>query len=189
MSDQQEGTPPAAAPEPAPVVDPTKKSDWVPRERLTEVIAERNMWRERASAAPDPEAVQRQLAELQAAVEAERNGRNEDRALFGAGITDADGQEVARLLYGKLSEKPEGGIGEWLTSLRAEGAEVPKALSPWLQPPAQPATTTTRPPTQAPRAAPPTEGRPDAGAIRAAREAFRKGELSAEQLRAMLSRA
>ncbi|MCB9681829.1 MAG: hypothetical protein H6733_10180 [Alphaproteobacteria bacterium] len=58
----------------------------------------------------------------------------EDRALWGAGLTDPEGQDVARFLWSRVAEdaRPEGGIGAWLSGLRADGATPPKALAPYL---------------------------------------------------------
>jgi hypothetical protein len=95
-----------------------------------------------------------QLTELQTA-------RAEDRAFYRHGLVDEDAQDAARMLYGKVAEadRPEGGIGEWLSSFgEGEGKTAPpRLLAPFLggsQPaPAEPPARG-RPPAPAPVPAP-----------------------------------
>jgi hypothetical protein len=54
----------------------------------------------------------------------------EERAILGAGISDADGIDFARLAWGRVAEdkRPEGGIGEWLS----KGEDLPKAVQAYM---------------------------------------------------------
>lgn len=51
---------------------------------------------------------------------------------------DADGREVARLVYGRLpaTDRPE--IGEWLLKAKEEPEKAPRPLRPYLQPEPKP---------------------------------------------------
>jgi len=57
----------------------------------------------------------------------------EERALFGAGLTSPEGQTIARALYASMPAdgRPES-IGAYLEGFKAEGAEVPAGLAPYL---------------------------------------------------------
>jgi len=118
----------------------------VPVERFNEVVNERAALREelagakkQLSAAEDKaktaDTLARQIEEQKAEHKAQAARWEEERAVAAAGITDPDGVEVARLVYGRIpADKRPKTISEYLTSLKAEGAEVPTALSPWIQP-------------------------------------------------------
>ena len=76
------------------------------------------------------------LTELRSRYEAEAQGWTQQRAFLGAGITDADTQEVILQRYGKLGEDaPE--LSAWL----AEGAGTDPIVSRLLAPAAAPAST------------------------------------------------
>jgi len=115
-----------------------------------------------------------ELASAREAMEAMEARHGEDRALWGSGLTDPEGQDVARFLWGKLENKPDGGISEWLGSLGAGDGQTPapRALAPYLGPGSAP------PPTP-PRANGGTvPGPPPSGAV-----------ISAEQIRGVRERA
>ena len=171
--------------------DEPKTPDPVPYERFQAVVAERNTLRDADAAratemqklterAATVDALTAALAEAKAGRAADADAWGQERALMGAGFTDAEGQTVARALFAAQPEairaKP---IGDWLGGLKAEGATVPKALAPYLSP-AAPTTTTTAPPPKAPAAqggtstAPGANGATSAAALKALREAASK---------------
>jgi len=69
-------------------------------------------------------------AELDA-IKAERSAWETERALMGAGLTDPEGMDFARIAYGRIAEadRPKGGIVEWIGG---ERDNLPKALHPYL---------------------------------------------------------
>lgn len=70
------------------------------------------------------------------ALRAERTSWAEERELMSQGVTDAEGIDLARHYYGKLSadQKPKT-IGEYVSGLRVEGAVVPRGLAAFVTPP------------------------------------------------------
>ena len=74
-----------------------------------------------------------QLEQLQTTYTTDKESWEQRFALVEAGLSDTEGQEVARMLYGRLpAEGKPASIGEWVTGLKAEGATVPKALGGYL---------------------------------------------------------
>lgn len=184
MSDAEK-QPPAPAPAPSGGGTP----DVVPYGRFNEVLQQRNELKAQWEQA-DVDGLRSRATELEQALEAERSGRAEDRALFGAGLTDPEGQAVARFLYGRLEEKPEGGMGAWLSSLSAEGAEVPKPLAPYMAQQAAAEPTASEPPRGSGGARatsrPAPSGPITVETIAKARADFKAGRISADELRAVL---
>lgn len=161
MSDDTEPVAPAAPAEPV-------ANGMIPRARLNEVITERDALRQQL------EEVQSKVAELepfQAQVGSLQAELGQVRALSKVGIIDDEGQAVAAMLYGRLAEPPEGGIGAWLAGFE-DASAAPRPLQPYLAKP-QPAA----PPTQA--AAPAAAPRPDPNETAVA---AKDGRLSAEAL-------
>jgi hypothetical protein len=129
-----------------------------------------------------------------------------DRTLADAGITDPEGRGVALYLHGSTPEKERKPLAEWLASLKAEGAAVPRALAPYLGGASDGATAA---PVAAPvagasgvKAAPPTTGAPSGRAITpdAIRAAYAKasalgglttdaGRAAVAEVRAMMAGA
>lgn len=179
MTEPQE---PATTPDALPVTpaaDPPKPADDkgpVPYHRFVEVLRERDDFRakyEGASSADRALTEARAEAErIRAELNAERNGRLEDRAFYGAGLTDADAQDVARLLYGKLAEKPDGGLSAWLKGITEAPDAAPVPLRPYIAKPAMP-------PAPAPK-----DGGTPSGPQRAT-----VGDVTAEALRSARERA
>jgi hypothetical protein len=143
----------------------------VPYSRFDEVRRERDDWRTRAESASKVEAdlvaARESFAKLQAELDAERSARADDRAFAAVGLLDSDAQDVARLLYGKVSEKPEGGLAAWLAAATEKPDAAPMPLRPYLSQPAKP-----------PKPAPMDTSDPT-GAARVV-----TGDVTAEQLRA-----
>ena len=183
-------TPPVNDPDPATPPKPPNGRDPVPWERFQEVVAAKNAasaqvaeakaeaqrYAERAAVA---DTLAKTLKESEARWAAERAGLEEDVALVGAGLSDDDARAVARTLYGRLpaATRPKS-IGEWLGGLKAEGADVPKALSPYLAPPAAPAAPAKSPAPRQPAAPALPPAAPQeitAEALNAAAERVRKG--------------
>lgn len=125
------------APAPAPTTDkaPAAAEPMIPRARLNEVIGERDGLRgELEKLRGELETLkpyQEQVSGLQAQLE-------QVRALSRAGIIDDDGQAVAGMLFDRLTEKPEGGIGAWLSGFE-DPSKAPRPLQPYLVKPAAPA--------------------------------------------------
>ena len=167
--------PPAETP-PAPATSPPDEKGPVPYHRFVDVIRERDDYRSRweAASASDKALTEARSAaeQARAELEAERAARAEDRAFYGAGLVDADAQDVARLLYGKLAEKPEGGLAAWLKATTENPDAAPVPLRPYIiKQPAPP------PPAPARNTAPGAEQR----AV--------TGDVSADQLRALREEA
>ncbi|MEQ1505320.1 MAG: hypothetical protein ABMB14_24020 [Myxococcota bacterium] len=73
-----------------------------------------------------------QIETLRKQHESEKAAWEIEKAAMGAGITDADGVEVARLFHGRLPEKDRPAIGAWLGELRKDPTKAPKPLQPYL---------------------------------------------------------
>lgn len=140
----------------------------VPYTRFAEVAQERAALKAQVATLTESaakfEAAAKDAAEARAELDRLRSDYAERTALTKSGITDEDGQDVARLLYGRLpAEGKPKSIGEWVGALRAEGATVPKPLAPYLSATSAPPATTTTP---APKAsAPSATAPPAAGAV------------------------
>lgn len=140
----------------APKID-TPVPETVPASRLAEVVAERNAARRdladaqaRAGKAGEWEAT---AASTATELASERAARSEERDLYRAGLVDDEAHVVARALY--AAQPPDirpKSLGDYLASLRAEGATVPRALAGYLGEPGKPP------------AAPVVQPRPPAGA-------------------------
>ena len=162
-------------------------SETVPAARLAEVVAERNAARKEIEAlkatVSKADEWRTGMEKTAAELAAERAARAEERDLYRAGLVDEEAHVVARALYGAMpaDTRPKT-LGEYLGSLKAEGANVPKALANYLTGEVKPAGT---PPVQQPRA-PANGGKPPPvgqtitpEALRAAREHFqRTGDMS-----------
>lgn len=150
----------------------------VPYTRFDEVRRERDTWKTKAESAStieaDLTAARDALSKLQAELDAERAARSDDRAFASAGLLDPDAQDVARLLYGKAAEKPEGGLAAWIKAATEKPDTAPLPLRPYLSQPAKPskpAPLDTSDPTGAARV---TTGDITAEQLRAAREYGRR---------------
>lgn len=82
------------------------------------------------------EATVQQHADAAAGWLAKEQGWVETKSIYQAGLTDADGIDVARMFHGKLPESERPAIGEWLESLKADPSTAPRALAPYLGKPA-----------------------------------------------------
>lgn len=60
---------------------------------------------------------------------------NEERAVFGLGITDPEAVSVARHLHSQLPEAGRPSLPDWLKGLQAAPATAPKSLQGWLPAP------------------------------------------------------
>jgi len=83
----------------------------------------------------------------------------EDLAMAEVGLTDPLGRDTARVVYQRLPEKDRPAIGDYLRSLNADGADIPKPLQPYFT--RQPATDTTAT-IQRPKEPPPKNADPPA---------------------------
>lgn len=77
-----------------------------------------------------------QLAELTTARQADAARWSEELALADVGLTDPVGRDVARVVYGRLPEKDRPTIADYVRSLSADGADVPKPLQSYFTKPA-----------------------------------------------------
>ena len=169
-------TVPPAEPPPAPAASPPDEKGPVPYHRFVDVIRERDDYRSRweAASASDKALTEARTAaeQARAELEAERAARAEDRAFYGAGLVDADAQDVARLLYGKLAEKPEGGLAAWLKATTENPDAAPVPLRPYI--------------VKQPAPPPPA---PTRSVTPGAEQRAVTGDVSADQLRALREEA
>ena len=101
-----------ATPEPA-------ANEAVPYARFAEVLEERNQLREVAAGLPD-------LQQKIEGFEAERKSWAVDREFMTAGLTDSEGLDVAKYLYGKIEGNEKPSVSDWL-------ATPPKALAGYFK--------------------------------------------------------
>ena len=160
---------------------------WIPYQRFSAVIAERDTARKAAEAAATATAKAAQL-------ERDLAGAREEATLARAGWTDPEAVELARLYHGKLPEESRPDLVGWLGQLRTDPGKAPKALTPWLArtidaptpvaaqaaqaaPPAQATTTTAQAPATAGAAA--TPSRVDVSRLQALTERMARGDRTA----------
>lgn len=131
-----------------------------------------------------------QIEKLKADHKAEVSTLAETLGMARAGITDDTDAAVARTLYGLLpAEGKPKSIGDWLGSLKAEGATPPKQLAHLFTAPAETkaaATPPARPNPGGGGSAPPNGAKPGAAQIREAHQRFSEGKISATELQAVL---
>lgn len=121
MADADPTTPPPTQP-------PADPGAMVPSSRLREAT-------ERAQAAES--ALQAAQAQLQA-LTGERETWSAERSVYRAGITDPEGVAVATFLHGQLPAEGRPEIGDWISSVLADGGSIPRALAGYVQRPAAP---------------------------------------------------
>lgn len=123
---------------------------WVPADRLQKVTEQRREAQKTAREleaqleeaqgqlteaqkhAKGSEALAQQVEELRGQIEAQKAEHETDRALLEAGITDPEGRDVARYLYGRLDEEGRPPLSEWLGSFGEDRSAAPRALTPYL---------------------------------------------------------
>lgn len=150
-------------------------ADIVPKARLDKERAKRSAAEEAATAHEQAIAEWQAKAEQGAAAAEElaaykskEQAWTEERAIIGAGITDAEGIQMARLAWSAVpsDQRPEGGVAEWLPSApRGVRAYLPDA-KPSEPRSAAPAPASSAPPAAAPPAVVPSPvaGRQPTGA-------------------------
>ena len=124
-------------------------------------------------AAGEADALRRKLDELKDANKAQLASLGTHLAMADAGLTDPLGREVAQLVYSRQPEEGRPPLVDWLKGLRAEGADVPAPLRPYLTAPPQSGTMTTAPPKPAPTG---TNGKPPPAAANVTAQAIREAE-------------
>lgn len=131
----------------------SERSPYVPRSRFDEVNetlrAERRRMKQLEAdlAAVQPKVTQAdelagKVAELQGKLDTAAKGWAEERAILAANIFEAPDEaiELARTFYGKLpDDKRPASLVDYVQGLRADGAEVPRALQAYIRQPAAPA--------------------------------------------------
>lgn len=131
------------------------------------------------------------IEKLKAEHKAAADGWAEERGLLVHGVTDEEDVVVARTLYARLpAENKPKSIGDWLGSLKAEGATPPKALSHLFARPAAADPKAAPPPRPNPGGggAPPSNGsKPNAAQLRELTEQFREGKIDSATLQAALA--
>lgn len=159
----------------------------IPYERFAAVNAEKR------AATREAESLRARVAALEAEVGTHRTAAEqaaaslaaaEDRfALHRAGVTDDDGAEVARMLYGRIAPdaRPKGGLTEWIDGLRATPDAIPRPLQPYLS--ASPAPTGQAGSTPA-ATPPPRRPAENVGVTGRAPDVADPAAMSAEQIRA-----
>ena len=131
-----------------PAAPPADSSKSIPYDRFQSVVAERNNLK---TAMADLEAQLQGAMEKSATVDtlastieqmkldhtAAADGWKTDQALMGAGLLDAEGRDVAKYLYGRLTGDDKPALADWLTTMKADPEAAPKALAPYLSAPAK----------------------------------------------------
>ena len=74
-----------------------------------------------------------QVETLNKTLESERQTWNQERTLMGAGLLDKEARDLALWSYSRIEGDDKPPLGDWLDGMRAEGAEVPAYLSPYLK--------------------------------------------------------
>ena len=136
------GTPAKPAPaKVAPAANGAEAARTIPYDRFQAVVAEKKALAteietlrgevqsvtERAATA---DTLAAQIQAIKDAHQAEQAAWGEERALLGAGITDAEDADLVRHYYGKApAEGKPATIADYLAGLRAEGAVVPRGLA------------------------------------------------------------
>jgi hypothetical protein len=116
-----------------------------------------------------------QLETLQAQHAEASSAWADERAMLGVGLTDPEGQAVARTLYGLQPEDSRpGSIADYLSGFQAEDAKVPAGLAPYLGK-AAPAQPNPAPAQQEPA---PSNGKATDALAKAARESGNFAELA-----------
>ena len=184
-----------AEPEPKPANGtpaPPVTVKTVPQERFNTVVAEKKALAERVATleaegqslterAATADTLAKRVEELTAEHKLKAAAWGEERALLGAGITDPEDADVARLLYSRLpAEGKPKTIADYIGSLKAEGAAVPKALAHLFTP----ATTTTTPAEPKPGVKPPPKTPGNTG-----RQSSTADSVSVEALKALRKKA
>ena len=127
---------------PAPAT-PTDSGKSIPYDRFQSVVSERNNLKtamadleNQLQGAMEKAATVDTLAstieQMKADHTAAAEGWKTDQALMGAGLLDAEGRDVAKYLYGRLTGDDKPALPDWLSSLQADPAAAPKALAPYL---------------------------------------------------------
>jgi hypothetical protein len=160
---------------PEAVATDTPSEQAVPYPRFAKVNAERKALADQNEALQSQLASHRAAAEELAALRAERSTWTEERELMSQGLTDEEGISLVRHYYGRLpaDSRPKT-LGEYVAGLRAEGAQVPKGLAPFVAPPvaavAEPSQARTMPRSTATGVVAPAAPTVTAEALKAARE-------------------
>ena len=138
MAEDNTSTPPAPA-------TPTDSGKSIPYDRFQSVVAERNNLK---TAMADLESQLQGAMEKAATVDtlastieqmkldhaAAAEGWQTDQALMSAGLLDAEGRDVAKYLYGRLTGDDKPALADWLTTMKSDPEAAPKALAPYLSP-------------------------------------------------------
>jgi hypothetical protein len=149
--------------------------------RLQEAERQLDEWRPQVDAA---KTLRGQIEELQGKLSASERGRDTDRALASAGITDPWGAKVADLFYSGLPEENKPSLTDWLADLKEKPDTAPAGLRVYLAGPEAPAATeATESAPRQPAAQPAPSRLPDTGRTRAAPASptarqFRPGDIS-----------
>lgn len=151
----------------------------VPYERFAAVAAERKALKSEVEAlrtkAGGLDAATKEAADLKSALASAQADFADRLALHRHGVGDDEGQDVARMLHGRLPPENRPALGDWVAGLKAEGATIPRALQPYLAPAPSGVTPPTAPkPAATSGQPPPASGRVDDAALRTAREQARK---------------
>ena len=169
----------------------------VPQERFNTVVAEKRELATRVASleaeaqalterAGTADTLAKRVEEMTKEHAAKAAAWGEERALLGAGITDPEDADVARLLYSRLPAdgKPKT-IADYVAGLKAEGAVVPKALAHLFaaaEPPKteQAKTTTAKPPPKTPANTGKTAGTAESVSVEALRDLRQKAQSSGD---------
>ena len=78
------------------------------------------------------EALSATVADLKGQLKVQSRGHQEQIALMGLGITDTEGQDLARFYHGRLDEKGRPPLAVWLKTLSEKPEDAPKGLQAFL---------------------------------------------------------
>jgi len=90
------------------------------------------------------EALASQVADLKATIKTNDAAHADSMAMAGIGLTDGEGQDLARFYFGREDAKSRGTFPDWLKAQAAKPEDAAKGLQPFL---GSISTETTEPPT------------------------------------------
>lgn len=147
-----------------PATGSTTTTNAIPYDRFQSVVTERNDLKGQVTTLTEQlqgamaksataDTLTAQIDEMQSAHTKAQADWGVDREMLTAGLTDAEGRDVAKFLFGKLATEGKPTLADWLATAKADPTQAPKALAPYLA---------TKPTEAAPTSAPTPPGVPNA---------------------------
>lgn len=78
------------------------------------------------------EAEAAQIREKASRYDVESKAWATERAFLAVGLTDAEGQDIARILYERIPEAERPPLETWIKEIKADPSKAPRALAPYL---------------------------------------------------------